>query len=239
MVEIVELHIENAIHTQIDLDGEIIVATGWLNDLRHLKPGVIVCLHGATPAQGRFIRELQPASDGRLRFELKSLCGNRPWRGRGGPKAGYRWVGEDQSDLLTLPTELTPYRGSGNPPFMPLAPDELFNYPLPSSLNPYARPTQSARQRQFEHDLARIVLASGCRTVPYAFRDAKGAAFRMTATAIDFAAANVFIASPYRGGGRICNVTVIADLDASLAYRPALSRNAAHPTEAQGSLVLE
>lgn len=122
--------------------------------------------------------------------------------------------------LPTLPVELMPYEGTGNPPFRPLGPGCTFTYPRPSSLHyPYARPTRSRRQRHFEGDLARIAVATDCRVVPYAFRDANGVAFRMTATAIDFAVANMFIAFP-RGRTPVREVTVTGDLDAALADVP-------------------
>jgi hypothetical protein len=214
LAQVVELHAERGPQTEVEHQGDTIVAVGWLSDPRHLQAGAILCLHGAPFVMGRLLRRLPPASDGRLRLELLPLPGCRSWRGRGGPKAGCRWVGEDQRDLPTLSLELSPYEGAGNSPFLPLAPGEAFNYPLPSSLHRYAAPTRSSRQRHFERDLARIVEITGNRAVPYAFRDVLGSAFRMTATAIDFAAANLFIASPYGSGDPVRYVTVTADIDA-------------------------
>jgi hypothetical protein len=239
LAQVVELHSERGPQTGVEHQGDMIVATGWLSDPRHLQPGVILCLHGDPFVAGRFLGRLPPAADGRLRLELMPIPGARSWRGRGGPKAGRRWVGEDQRDLPTLSLELSPYEGDGNPPFLPLAPGEAFNYPLPSSLHPYAAPTRSSRQCHFERDLARIVAITGNRVVPYAFRDMRGSAFRMTATAIDFAAANLFISSPYGAGGPVRYVTVTADIDTTLTQLPIAPAPPSPVGQAQGTFALD
>lgn len=119
MSQITELHLESDENSRIDFVGNSIVVTGWLSNHRHLVPDVIICLHGKDIVCGRFVHMLEADSSGLLRFEIEHLekypVSSR--RGRGGKKAGWRWIGEDQANLPDLPLDLTPYPGPENPPF--------------------------------------------------------------------------------------------------------------------------
>lgn len=219
MAKAIEVHIKETAASAFLIQGEVVIATGWVTDPRYLAPGVFTFLHGDTPVQGVFSRFLPPGSNGEIRFELMMRSNTHPWRGRGRPATGYRWIGEDQEDLPRVPILLTPYRGKGNPPFLRLAESEFFSYPRPSSLHFYAPPTHSPRQQQFQYDLAKIAHFTNNRTVPYAFRDANGTSHRMTASAISYAVANGFISNVYHQSDPIRSVQVVAVLDTTAFAR--------------------